>query len=223
MSLDSDICECKSLLSSIKSERLKKVLTSELASLERENAIAIAKQQPAPTPAAAAAATPVVEKSVPAVSKGKRIEFKGYSWEQTNKNIKVRATYPKGFESIKDCTHVSLCDEDNIVVKFPCAVGEATLRVELTERPIKHSEMTIKYKNDYLLLTVPKKYEGNWQDIKRKNLEAPKSQTEKSDDPSKSLMAMMQNLYNDGDEEMKATIGKAMYDSRNKNPDQINM
>eukprot|EP01060_Flectonema_neradi_P030893 TRINITY_DN4570_c3_g2_i1.p1 TRINITY_DN4570_c3_g2~~TRINITY_DN4570_c3_g2_i1.p1 ORF type:complete len:213 (+),score=51.03 TRINITY_DN4570_c3_g2_i1:81-719(+) len=211
MTLESDITECKALIASVKSDRVKKVLTAELVTMEREDKLIKQKEEEQKASKAATKTEP---------TKGKKIEFKGYSWEQTNKNIKIRATYPKGFESIQDCTHVFVGDEDNIVVKFPCNAGEATLRIELTEKPVKHNELTIRYKKGYLLLTVPKKYEGNWQDLKRKNLEGPKS-TSAEEDPSKSLMTMMQNLYNDGDDEMKATIGKAMYDSRNKSPDQM--
>lgn len=40
--------------------------------------------------------------------------------------------------------------------------------------------------------------------------------TEKDEDPGASLMKMMKQMYDEGDDEMKRTIAKSWYESREK-------
>ena len=42
---------------------------------------------------------------------------------------------------------------------------------------------------------------------------------DESKDPNESLMDMLKNMYEGGDDEMKRTIAKAWTQSRDKNPD----
>ena len=51
-----------------------------------------------------------------------------------------------------------------------------------------------------------------------KEAKAPKLDS-KSDDPQASMMNLMKQLYEDGDDEMKRTIAKAFVESRNKSSD----
>lgn len=52
-----------------------------------------------------------------------------------------------------------------------------------------------------------------------KESKAPKLDSSKSDDPNASMMNMMKQLYDEGDDEMKRTIAKAFVESRNKTSD----
>ena len=59
----------------------------------------------------------------------------------------------------------------------------------------------------------------NWPGLRAAEAEkkAPKFDTpEKDADPSASLMTMMKQMYQDGDDEMKRTIAKAWTESRDK-------
>ncbi|CAG2119506.1 unnamed protein product, partial [Medioppia subpectinata] len=46
---------------------------------------------------------------------------------------------------------------------------------------------------------------------------------EMSGDPSAGLMRLMKQMYNEGDDDMKRTIAKSWYESRNKNSSEIDM
>jgi calcyclin binding protein len=51
----------------------------------------------------------------------------------------------------------------------------------------------------------------------------PKMEDEGGDDPQASIMKMMKQMYDDGDDEMKRTIRKAWTEAQNKKNDTLNM
>lgn len=53
--------------------------------------------------------------------------------------------------------------------------------------------------------------------IEEKAKEARMPKPKEDDDPSKSIMSLMKQMYEDGDDEMKKTIAKAWTEARDKN------
>ena len=166
--LREDLAECAVLLRQAKGERVRGVLDRERAAIVREiNAVeekeraaevARVKKEEAASekPAAAGAVKPLKD-------------FRSYSWEQTPKTLKIRATYPAGMKPA-DGTAVWKGNQDNIIVTFDCATATLRLLIENLEKPINADKVTFKYKSDYVLISLPKQTEGNWINLKTKDL-----------------------------------------------------
>ena len=77
-------------------------------------------------------------------------------------------------------------------------------------------------KRETLTITLKKKKESTWMKLKKdmKFAKTKEEKQEEKDDPNKALMNMMKKMYDEGDDEMKRTIAKAMWESQNKNPDE---
>lgn len=85
------------------------------------------------------------------------------------------------------------------------------------EKDIVPSESSVRVKKNHVVVTL-KKVKGDygyesWSDLtgKRRKAENKKSS---ADDPQASIMSMMKDLYDDGDDSMKKIIGEAMYKAR---------
>lgn len=72
-----------------------------------------------------------------------------------------------------------------------------------------------------LILTLPKIKEEHWADLlrteKKEIKSTPKLDENNMSDPSAGIMELMKQMYEDGDDNMKRTIAKAWYESREKN------
>jgi len=147
--------------------------------------------------------------------------IKSYSWDQSDKFIKIYLTNLKGIkelnvENIKIKEHQVTIDDlnnKNYIFNLPKLLHET-------------STFTFKQKDDMLLLML-KKSEANkkWEFLTKKEKDAKdekdssmdKPSTGDSADPSASIMNMMKKMYTEGDDEMKKTIAKAWTQARDKN------
>ncbi|KAI8813817.1 HSP20-like chaperone [Cladochytrium replicatum] len=74
-----------------------------------------------------------------------------------------------------------------------------------------------KVKKDKVVVILRKKVKGNWGSLKRKeNAKKPSLGTEKEEDPSASIMKMMKQMYDEGDDDMKRTLAKAWTEANDK-------
>eukprot|EP01059_Diplonema_ambulator_P030033 TRINITY_DN50181_c0_g1_i1.p1 TRINITY_DN50181_c0_g1~~TRINITY_DN50181_c0_g1_i1.p1 ORF type:complete len:217 (+),score=94.66 TRINITY_DN50181_c0_g1_i1:40-651(+) len=192
-----DIKEIDRLLADVTSDRVKAVLQREKATIEKELEAAKARE-------AKAKEAEDPEKKLPV----KLIST--YSWEQKPGELKIRAS-DNGWGPLVEGCQTLTGDRDNIGVDFKTEKGILRLEIKHLEKPVKHSEMTFRFKKDYVLITVPKETEGTWMNLKESDIG--RRAKDKDDDPQRALMNMMKNMYEDGDEEMKRTIGKAMAES----------
>ncbi|KAJ1365514.1 hypothetical protein KIN20_025871 [Parelaphostrongylus tenuis] len=80
----------------------------------------------------------------------------------------------------------------------------------------------VKQKVDMLLVMMKKKTEGKkWEQLTKleydeKQKRKPNFDKTMDDDPQASLMNMMKQMYEEGDDEMKRTIRKAWHEGQNK-------
>jgi len=148
--------------------------------------------------------------------------IKSYSWDQSDKFIKIYLTNLKGVkelpaENIKiNGTQVTIenLNNKNFIYNLPKLLHET-------------STFTFKQKDDMLLLML-KKTEANkkWEFLTKTDKEKKDEKDSSMDkpgkdeaaDPSASIMNMMKKMYNEGDDEMKKTIAKAWTQARDKNP-----
>jgi calcyclin binding protein len=98
------------------------------------------------------------------------------------------------------------------------------LSVSPTYKKIVPAGSKYTVKGETLTISLEKKKKTSWSKLKKGALDTKKPKVpapgEKSkEDPNNALMDMMKKLYDDGDDEMKRTMSKAMWEARNKKGD----
>jgi len=143
-----------------------------------------------------------------------------YSWDQNDLYVKV-------YIGKKYLAGVGSIDKENI----KCSFEDEGFSLSVTNLNDNNYKLTMKnLSKDYVsnqsklwigknkiivkLRKVKEKYGADqWYDLTSKTKFKP---NKKTDDPTAGLMDMMKKMYDDGDDKMKETIGKAMYESRMK-------
>jgi len=148
-----------------------------------------------------------------------------YAWDQSEKFVKLYVTIPG----------VQNAPKEQILVEFkPKSLAMSVKNVDGKNHelqiigllnPIDPETSQFKLKTDSILLMLKKKAEGkNWdcvteQEYKTKEKSKPNMDTKPDEDPSTSMMKMMKQMYNEGDDEMKRSIRKAWCESQEKKRD----
>ena len=94
------------------------------------------------------------------------------------------------------------------------------LRIPKLSKEIDVSKSRFSVKSSSISITMKKKSDGNWDDIKEKKsiLETKEKDDDeekaKDKDPSSSLMDMMKDMYNSGDDNMKKMIAQSWMKSQ---------
>jgi len=232
--LNADIKELKTMMASATRPNVKKELSRVLDMLEAEARRTGAKTQqaavsePSAPPASAAAAAPAVAKKAPepehkpvpiqVVAVGPwteittfALDLGGYDKEEVVVDIRM-----KGVEALK--SEAVTCDftESSFDLKVVGFEGKnhRMLKTNL-DKDIVPAESSVRVKKNHVIVTL-KKVKGkygfdSWSDLCAKGKRKPTSDSKKKEDPSSDIMGMMQNLYEDGDDNMKKIIGEAMY------------
>ena len=142
-----------------------------------------------------------------------------FAWEQTDDEVKIYVTcldafknHPKDklvLENTETSVGVSIIDFNgfNYRLKFPKLCKD-----------IKGARTTIK--SNGFSLTLKKKDRGHWDSVtpKKSLINKDDNEESKDTDAGDSLMKMMKNLYEEGDDDMKRTIAEAWSKSKDKTP-----
>ncbi|OHT02929.1 hypothetical protein TRFO_29875 [Tritrichomonas foetus] len=99
------------------------------------------------------------------------------------------------------------------------------LTVQPLYKKINPSESKYTIRNDRITITLAKKKNTSWMKLKKSSLDkkpksSPADNSKAKDDPNGALMDMMKKMYDEGDDEMKRTISKAMWEAQHKKPDE---
>lgn len=147
------------------------------------------------------------------------VTIKTYAWDQSDKFMKLYVT-------LKD---VHSLPKDQITCQFT----NKSVRLNVSDLNGKNHELYIanlmenilpddsyhKVKTDTVLVMLRKGAVKTWGYVTKQESKAKESKKPKVDesaDPNDSLMTMMKQMYDEGDDEMKRTITKAWSESRNK-------
>lgn len=217
--LTQDVTELKRLLDSASRSRVRSLLASCIQKLEME--ISQHKEKNEKENLAEArddSKATIIKKSPPGYS----VKLSTYAWEDSGKVVKIYVTLDG----------VQTLPEENVTVDFTAtsflmkALGLNGKNYELHVKNllflIRPDESSFKVKRDMVMITLRKK-DGTqkWayvvkteQKEKDKKPIAPDLDT--SGDPSANLMNLMKKMYDEGDDEMKRTIKKAMVESQEK-------
>ncbi|CAG0882861.1 unnamed protein product [Cyprideis torosa] len=214
--LRDDVAELESLEKIATRPRIRDFLQIQRKKLETE--IISLKTEPIQisSPAAAAAVTP-------AGSQTYTVKISNYGWDQSEKFVKVYVTL-NGVGRIPS-TNVT-CDFSassfHLLVKDLEGKNYEMVIKDLLE-DINPTDSHFKVKTDMVVVFLKKsqvshtwsvltKVEKKLKDEKDLRVKQPRN----TDDPSASLMTLMKDMYDQGDDEMKRTIAKAWVESQEK-------
>ena len=192
--------------------RLRQLLATNIVTIKEQIRKAVAAAPiaaPAATaPVASASPTPVAQPADSALYR----EVKSYGFDDTDKAMKL-------YINLDGCGHVPdsevelSCTEKSMM--FRVRSHKLCLALKPLAKEIVPSKCTFRMKPNEAVVTLVKATSGKWYEL----LEKPskfKPSEDKEEDPGKSLMKMMKQMYDDGDDEMKRTIGKAWQESQQK-------
>lgn len=147
------------------------------------------------------------------------IALTNFAWDQTSTNVKIYITL-EGVDSVPS---------QNISAKFNQQAVRITvegvnkrnyrLNIKRLAHPIKEAECRYKVKHDGVTVTLAKERAVQWGELvynEAKQTKRPMPDVRAEEDPGSSIMNMMKNLYEEGDDEMKRTIAKAWTEANDK-------
>ncbi|VDK17405.1 unnamed protein product [Anisakis simplex] len=148
------------------------------------------------------------------------VKITNYGWDQSDKYVKIYITM----------TNIQSVSAEQIAVNFNANSFEMHVKnvdgknYFLTMKDllcaIKPESSYFKQKTDLLLIMLKKVKEAEeWKYLTKAERASKEKRQPKFDekaDPQESLMTMMKQLYDEGDDDMKRTIRKAWHESQNK-------
>eukprot|EP00008_Paramoeba_atlantica_P007694 CAMPEP_0201486284 /NCGR_PEP_ID=MMETSP0151_2-20130828/10355_1 /ASSEMBLY_ACC=CAM_ASM_000257 /TAXON_ID=200890 /ORGANISM="Paramoeba atlantica, Strain 621/1 / CCAP 1560/9" /LENGTH=215 /DNA_ID=CAMNT_0047870843 /DNA_START=48 /DNA_END=695 /DNA_ORIENTATION=- len=147
-------------------------------------------------------------------------ELTQYSWDQTDKSVKVYFTL-SGIQDTEGVVNPQLVASGNRA-EFTAEVRGTPCRLLLypLEKSVKADACSYRIKHGgAVVLTLPKSDSGHWTELKEKVSRFPsvgKSKTDDDANPGDSIMKLMKDMYNDGDDSMKQMIAKAWTEGQEK-------
>ncbi|KAL1834020.1 hypothetical protein DCAR_0104163 [Daucus carota subsp. sativus] len=199
-----DLEELRQLQSVAKRPRIVSLINSEISNLEKLSKDAITKETPK-IPAPIAATKHVV--TDPAL---KYVTLASFSWDQDDDKVKIYVF----LEGVDQQKIESDFKPQSIDIKFHDVQGK-NYRYALPKlnKKIEPEKCKLLVKPTRVVITLYKASRGTWTDLHYKE-EKIKPGLDKEKDPMAGIMDLMKNMYEEGDEEMKRTIGKAWTDAR---------
>ena len=201
-----DLKELKRLLALGSTPYVENVLKNEIAKLEPK--FAAPKEEPKK-----------VEEVKPAAPIRRYTPITSYAFLDSKENAQIIIKEIRGLEQAK----IEFTPEDHgftiCVIREEQNMSNLKLVVSPTKKLLP-GDCKYKVKRETLTITLKKKKEQTWMKLKKSALESkkktPQEKEEEKENPNAALMNMMKKMYDEGDDEMKRTISKAMWESQHK-------
>eukprot|EP00051_Salpingoeca_urceolata_P000056 m.32604 g.32604 ORF g.32604 m.32604 type:complete len:268 (-) comp10075_c0_seq1:16-819(-) len=169
------------------------------------------------TPTASASATPAPVATAKATPVVRYEQMKRYAWDQTAKNVKIYASSLDGVESLDAEAITTEFQPQSVKLKIHGLKGKnLVLYIELADK-IRPGNCSHKVRAGRVVLVLRKAEDKQWEHLTKADaakIKVPKF--EEGEDPTQGLMGMMKNMYEEGDEDTRKLIGKAMAEGRAK-------
>ncbi|CAF4598851.1 unnamed protein product [Rotaria socialis] len=218
--LNADIDEVKKLLGQATRLRVKQFLEVQQRRLETDFIALKEKQEQQNVAATAAAEKKPTAPVVASTNRSYTKEITVYAWDQSDKFVKI---YVQNLDGVGDLS------SDQV----RCSFEERVFSLEINNlknvnylfkrgrllNEIKPAQSTFKVKKDMVIISLAKVDNKKWECIfrdEKKTEDKPLPKMDDSKDPGDSLMKLMKNMYETGDDDMKRTIAKAWTESREK-------
>ncbi|XP_021737725.1 calcyclin-binding protein-like [Chenopodium quinoa] len=135
-----------------------------------------------------------------------------FSWEQDNDKVKIHLSL-KGVQQEKMEKNIN---PNSIEFKFHDVQGKNyQFAIPKLSKDIVPVQIKVKVKPTRVIVHLVKALKGKWQDLHYKE-DKLKPNLINEKDPMAGIMDLMNNMYKDGDEELKKAIAKAWTDARSK-------
>ncbi|XP_053610892.1 calcyclin-binding protein [Plodia interpunctella] len=220
--LRSDIDELNALLKQAKRKKVQDILSLEVRKLETEWITIKEKED---VPASPMEVSPVPTTSAPTQSKRYQIKLNGYGWDQSDKFIQVFVTLKDVQTVPKEQVYCKLTERSMELHVDSLDNKDYLLVINNLLEPINVAECHWKQKTDRVVVFLAKKQQNvKWShmtEIEKKfedqrNNRFKADDMDKNKDPQESIMSLMKNMYETGDDEMKRMISKAWYEGQHK-------
>ncbi|OZC07201.1 CS domain protein [Onchocerca flexuosa] len=147
------------------------------------------------------------------------VKITNYAWDQSDKYVKLYLTIPEIHTVPQEQITVNFTESEVEVNVRNVSSKNYSLVIKGLLKAINPSSSSFKQKTDLLLIMMKKNEEENWKYLTKAEMQSKEKSTPKFDqkaDPQESLMGMIKQLYDDGDDDMKRTIRKAWHESQTK-------
>ncbi|XP_065298951.1 calcyclin-binding protein [Dermacentor albipictus] len=215
--LEQDLVELRALEASAQRSRVQQILSIEIRKLETE--LIRERDQ------VAAATAPHAEARHATSQQSRNTTFTtkitDYAWDQSDKFVKLYITLP-GVHELPPENIKSVFGTRRLELEVSSLAGRNhQLLITSLMKDIVPDSSYHKVKTDMVAVFLRKTSADKWSDInelekKAKEAKVPKPDVVDGSDPGSSLMNMMKQLYDEGDDEMKRTIAKAWTEAREK-------
>ncbi|VVC92105.1 calcyclin-binding protein [Leptidea sinapis] len=215
--LRNDIEELQELMSNSKRKKVQDILSLEIRKLETEWIHLKEK--------ASADSSMVVEPSASApVQKRYEIKINGYGWDQSDNYVKVFVTLKDVHTIPKEQVYCKITEKCMELYVENLDNKNYKLAINNLLYPINVAECYWKQKTDMVVVFLSKvdkavkwshmtEIEKKFEDKRNSRF---KPEVDDKQDPSASIMGLMKNMYETGDDEMKRMISKAWYEGQHK-------
>lgn len=212
--LEQDLAELRALQAGAQRGRVQQLLLVEVRKLETE--LLREKERLG----SATGGSPPASQATQPRSTVFRTKITDYAWDQSDKFVKLYVTLP-GVHEIPSENVKSVFGTRRLELEVNALAGKNhSLLITNLMNDILPESSYHKVKTDMVALFLRKSSTANWSHVtelekKAKEPKVPKPEMD-GGDPSASLMNMMKQMYDEGDDEMKRTIAKAWTEARDK-------
>lgn len=148
-----------------------------------------------------------------------------YAWDQSDKFLKIYVTLNGVHNYPVENTTVEYGPKSVELQVLTPDMKNNVFTIKNLLHEIAPSESYHKIKSDMVVLYLKKVSSQNWSYVTESEKKAKEPKTprfDREEDPDVSLMNLMKQMYEEGDDEMKRTIAKAWTEARDKkSPDEV--
>jgi calcyclin binding protein len=214
-----DAAELKGLLDQATRDAVKSMLKKELDQLESRK-VSLKKLLDTPPAGGGGEGGGEGGDSAPKINTALK-SIQNYAWDQTPEFVKIYIDLPPEFSGDQSSIQLSFTGKRTVTLVF----GGYRFSLSSLYKDVLEEGSSFKVTKSRIITYLKKKEKMNWTNIQESKNEYKKMLEEEKEgmagdaaDPSASLMNLMKKMYDEGDDEMKRTIAKSWYESRNKDP-----
>ncbi|KAI5642172.1 CS domain-containing protein [Phthorimaea operculella] len=218
--LRSDIEELNGLLKQAQRKKVQDILSLEIRKLETEWTNLKELEAAAGSQPAAGAS------SSSSQNKRYQIKLNGYGWDQSDKYVKVFVTLKNAHTLPKEQVYCKLSERSMELHVENLENKDYLLVINKLLDNINVEESHWKQKTDMVVIFLAKarpnvkwshmtEIEKKFEDQRNNRFKTPDMDMDKKD-PQESIMGLMKNMYETGDDDMKRMISKAWYEGQHK-------
>ncbi|KAH0792527.1 calcyclin-binding protein-like [Histomonas meleagridis] len=210
-----DLKELKRILANGSTPYVESLIKDEISKLEKKFVDA-PKEESSPKPIPTTT-THAPKKSYETIS--------SYAFSDSNDKATIIIRHIRGLEQAEVVFEPAERQCVIYVLREKMNMSDLKLTLSPLYKKIIPSESKYTKRNETLTISLAKKKKTSWMKLKKSAIDMKKPKSPQNDpkvkeDPNAALMDMMKKMYDEGDDEMKRTISKAMWEAQHKKPEE---